>query len=45
MTRAKQELAKARADEPRIAAIVEAHQHKQAENHFGARMHQAFGGH
>ena len=44
LARAKRELAKARADELRVARIVEAHRDQQARNHFGERFHLALKG-
>lgn len=37
-------LAKARADEPRVARIVEEHRRRQAENHFGPAIKAALKG-
>jgi hypothetical protein len=41
--RSKALLAQARADEPRVASVVEAHEKKIRENHFGVKIHQALG--
>lgn len=38
LAKARQQLAKARADEVAVALIVEAHRAKQRENHFGPRI-------
>lgn len=38
---AKESLAKARADEPRVARIVDAHRRKIEQNHFGPTVHNA----
>lgn len=41
---AKQALAQAQADEPRVARIVEEHKRRQAENHFGPAIKAALKG-
>lgn len=41
MQRARWQLAKARADEPRVAWIVAAHERKLAENHFAEKFKKA----
>ena len=39
--RAQESLARARADEPRVARLVTEHRRKQEENHFGPKIHAA----
>lgn len=41
---ARQELAQARANNPRVTRVVEAHHRKQRENHFGEQFARAIGG-
>lgn len=38
LAEAREMLAKARADEPRVAAIAEAHKQKIRDNHFGPKI-------